>query len=136
MLIRLMESYVRSEFDRLKEDDKINHLIRDVKLRNHQPPQNLKRVKEVEVDDDILPPPIFQSDDEFDWEYRLNELGWEMLSNIKPPTKIELVKNIQSLKSPSIEVLEVFGRSDKTKLNLLFDKMVNKGNFSVIFIKE
>jgi len=75
MLIRLMESYVRSEFDRLKEDDKINHLIRDVKLRNHQPPQNLKRVKEVEVDDDILPPPIFQSDDEFDWEYRLNELG-------------------------------------------------------------
>jgi len=59
-----------------------------------------------------------------------------MLSNIKPPTKIELVKNIQSLKSPSIEVVEVFGRSDKTKLNLLFDKMVNKGNFSVIFIKE
>lgn len=59
-----------------------------------------------------------------------------MLSNIKPPTKIELVKNIQSLKSPTIEVIEVFSRNDKPKLNSQFDKMVTKGNFTVIFIKE
>ena len=75
MLIRLMESYVRSEFDRLKEDDKINHLIRDVKLRNHIPPKKLNKVKSVEVDeDDILPPPLFQNDDDIDWESRLNDL--------------------------------------------------------------
>lgn len=75
MLIRLMESYVRNEVGRLKEDDKINHLIRDVKLRNHIPPKKLNKVKSVEVDeDDILPPPLFQNDDDIDWESRLNDL--------------------------------------------------------------
>ena len=59
-----------------------------------------------------------------------------MLSNIKPPTKLELIKNLQSLKSPQIEVLEVMGRSDKNKLTTQFDKMISKGNFSIIFVRE
>lgn len=59
-----------------------------------------------------------------------------MLSNVKPPSKIELVKNIQSLRSPKIEVIEVFGRGDKSKLNSAFDKLITKGNFTVIFIRE
>ena len=59
-----------------------------------------------------------------------------MLSNIKPPTKLELIKNLQSLKSPQIEVLEVMGRSDKIKLTTQFDKMISKGNFSIIFVRE
>ena len=44
MLIRLMESYVRNEVGRLKEDDEINHLIRDVKLRNHITPKKMMTV--------------------------------------------------------------------------------------------
>ena len=59
-----------------------------------------------------------------------------MLSNIKPPTKLELIKNLQSLKSPQIEVLEIMGRSDKIKLTTQFDKMISKGNFSIIFVRE
>jgi len=59
-----------------------------------------------------------------------------MLSNIKPPTKLELIKNLQSLKSPQIEVLEVMSRSDKIKLTTQFDKMISKGNFSIIFVRE
>ena len=31
-----------------------------------------------------------------------------MISNIKRPTKSELVKNIQNLKNPKIDVFEVF----------------------------
>tara|TARA_B100001093_G_scaffold118642_1_gene111233 strand:+ start:1120 stop:1299 length:180 start_codon:yes stop_codon:yes gene_type:complete len=59
-----------------------------------------------------------------------------MLSNIKPPTKLELIKNLQSLKSPTIEVLEIMGRGDKTKLSTQFDRMVTKGSFSIIFVRE
>jgi len=59
-----------------------------------------------------------------------------MLSNIKPPTKLELIKNLQSLKSPTIEVLEISGRSDKSKLTTQFDRMVSKGSFSIIFVRE
>jgi hypothetical protein len=59
-----------------------------------------------------------------------------MLSNVKPPSKTELVRNIQSLRSPKIEVIEVFGRGDKPKFNSVFDKLITKGNFTVIFIKE
>ena len=76
MLIRLMESYVRSEFNRLKEEDKINHLIRDMKLRNHTQPENMKRFKEEVVDEeDLLPLPIIQSFDNDDWEEDLLRLG-------------------------------------------------------------
>ena len=59
-----------------------------------------------------------------------------MLSKIKiPKTKSELLKSIQTLRNPKIEVLEVWDRSDKTKLNQQFDKMIVKGHFSVMFLR-
>ena len=60
-----------------------------------------------------------------------------MLSKITTPkTKSELLKSIQTLKSPKIEVLEIWDRSDKTKLNQQFDKMIVKGHFSLIFLRS
>lgn len=60
-----------------------------------------------------------------------------MLGSIKTPSnKSQLIKSIQSLKNPQIEVIEVFDRSDKSKLTQQFDKMISKGNFTVIFLKE
>jgi len=60
-----------------------------------------------------------------------------MLGKITTPTnRMDLIKSIQSLKNPQIEVMEVLDRSDKTKLNQLFDKKIMKGNFSIIFFKE
>jgi|SaaInl5LU_22_DNA_1037371.scaffolds.fasta_scaffold13880_4 hypothetical protein len=55
---------------------------------------------------------------------------------ISPKTKTELIKSIQVLRSPKIEVMEVFDRSDKSKVTQHFDKMITKGNFTIIFIKE
>jgi hypothetical protein len=60
-----------------------------------------------------------------------------MLGSINTPSnKSQLIKSIQSLKNPQIEVIEVFDRSDKSKLTQQFDKMISKGNFTVIFLKE
>ena len=60
-----------------------------------------------------------------------------MLSKLTTPkSKSELIKSIQSIPNPKIEVIDVFDRSDKQKLNQLFDKMIVKGHFSIIFIKE
>jgi len=60
-----------------------------------------------------------------------------MLSKLTTPkSKSELIKSIQSIPNPKIEVIDVFDRSDKQKLNQHFDKMIVKGHFSVILIKE
>jgi len=60
-----------------------------------------------------------------------------MLSKITiPKAKSELLMSIQNLRNPKIEVLEVWDRSDKTKLNQQFDKMIVKGHFSVIFLRS
>ena len=60
-----------------------------------------------------------------------------MLSKITiPKTKSELLKSIQNLRNPRIEVLEVWDRSDKIKLNQQIDKMIVKGHFSVIFLRS
>ena len=60
-----------------------------------------------------------------------------MLSKITTPkTKSELLKSIQNLRNPRIEALEVWDRSDKTKLNQQFDKMIVKGHFSVMFLRS
>ena len=51
-----------------------------------------------------------------------------MLSLIKTPTnKSTLIKSLQSLRNPEIEVIEVFDRNDKTKLTQLFDRKIGKG---------
>ena len=60
-----------------------------------------------------------------------------MLSKLTTPkSKSQLIKSIQSIPNPKIEVVDVFDRSDKQKLNQYFDKMIVKGHFSIIFIKE
>ena len=59
-----------------------------------------------------------------------------MISTIKKPTKTELIKNIQNLKSPNIEVFEVF---DQTNKNTLFKNITNYlrfGNLSIIVIRN
>lgn len=55
---------------------------------------------------------------------------------IQSITKSQVIRLIQSLRSPKIEVMDIWGKSDKTKLTQHFDRMVIKGNFKIIFIKE
>ena len=60
-----------------------------------------------------------------------------MLSKLTTPkSKSQLLKSIHSIPNPKIEVIDVFDRSDKQKLNQHFDKMIVNGHFSIIFIKE
>ena len=59
-----------------------------------------------------------------------------MISSTVTPSKIELIKKIQSLKNPNIEVIEVFQKSDKVLINRKLDHLINKGHFSIILIKE
>jgi len=60
-----------------------------------------------------------------------------MLSKLTTPkSKSELIKSLQSIPNPKIEVVDVFDRSDKGKLNQHFDTMIVKGHFSIVFIKE
>ena len=62
--------------------------------------------------------------------------GLIMISTIKKPTKTELIKNIQNLKNPNIEVFEVFDQNNK---NTLFKNITNYlrfGNLSIIIIRN
>lgn len=59
-----------------------------------------------------------------------------MISNLKNPTKSELVKKIQSIKGNNFEIIEVLSRGDKSKVTQQFDKMISKGSFSIIFVRE
>ena len=59
-----------------------------------------------------------------------------MISNIKKPTKSELIKKLQSLKNPNIEIFEVFDQQNK---NTLFKNITNYlrfGNLSVIIVRN
>jgi hypothetical protein len=59
-----------------------------------------------------------------------------MISTIKKPTKTELIKNLQSLKNPNIEVFEVFDQNNK---NTLFKNITNYlrfGNLSIIIVRN
>ena len=55
---------------------------------------------------------------------------------IQPKNKSDLMKSLQSMNNPKIEVVDINRRSDKTKVTQTFDKMIVKGSFSVIFIRE
>jgi len=60
-----------------------------------------------------------------------------MLGKItNPNSKHQLIKSIQQLTNPKIEVVEVLDRGDKTKINQLFDRRIVRGNFTIIFIQE
>lgn len=60
-----------------------------------------------------------------------------MIGDVKLPSdKQSLIKSIQSLRNPKIEVIEVTQRSDRSKLIQAFDRKVSKGSFSVVFVTE
>ena len=59
-----------------------------------------------------------------------------MISGLSKPNKNDLIKSLSKMKKPTISVVEVFDRSDKTEIMKMFDKMILKGHFSVILIKE
>ena len=59
-----------------------------------------------------------------------------MLVSTQPKTKIELTKTITSMKSVEFEIVDVFSKDDKRNLNQVFDKMIRKGAFSVVLIRE
>ena len=66
MLVHLMETYIRSESKRLREDNDLNKMIVDLKHRNR------KEIKE-EIKENWEPPMIPYSSDE-GWEDRLLKL--------------------------------------------------------------
>ena len=58
-----------------------------------------------------------------------------MIGEVKLPSdKQSLIKSLQSLRNPKIEVIEVTQRTDKAKLVQAFDRKVSKGSFSVVFV--
>jgi len=59
-----------------------------------------------------------------------------MLSITKQPSKTELIKNIQILKTPKIQVIEVLSKKDRPYVIAQFNQMISKGNFSIIFVQE
>jgi hypothetical protein len=50
-------------------------------------------------------------------------------------SKNQLIKIIQTLRNPKVDVLEVWDKSDRSKLTQQFDKMIPKGNFTIIFVR-
>ena len=70
MMVHLIETYCRSEFKRLKEDNQLNQLVVELTQRNKR---DLKKQIKEEVRDEWEPPMIPLSSDE-DWEDRLLKL--------------------------------------------------------------
>ena len=50
-------------------------------------------------------------------------------------SKNQLIKIIQTLRNPKVDVLEVWDKNDRSKLTQQFDKMIPKGNFTIIFVR-
>jgi hypothetical protein len=59
-----------------------------------------------------------------------------MISGITKPNKNDLIKSLSKMRNPTINIVEVFDRTDKIKVMKMFDRLVSKGHFSVILIKE
>ena len=70
MMVHLIETYCRSEFKRLKEDNQLNQLVDELTQRNKR---DLKKQIKEEVREEWEPPMIPLSSDE-DWEERLFKL--------------------------------------------------------------
>ena len=52
------------------------------------------------------------------------------------PSKYELIKQIQSTRSPIIETFEVFSRDDKKEIMKSIDSNMRYGHFRVIILRE
>jgi hypothetical protein len=70
LLIGLLERWLRNEIDQMEKDNKFNHLLMDMKLRNRKSTPLVTSKNNDDDDDDLLPQPIFSSDD-YHWEDRL-----------------------------------------------------------------
>ena len=53
-----------------------------------------------------------------------------------PKTKQQLLRFVQSLKSPKIASVDVLSRDDKAIVQKEFDAMLRHGSFSVLFIND
>jgi len=53
-----------------------------------------------------------------------------------PKTKQQLLRFVQSMKSPKIASVDVLSRGDKASMQKVFDAMLRQGSFSVLFIKD
>ena len=73
MLLSLMETYIREENQRLKDDRSLNSLINDIEEKNHQSLSNQLKKSINTVKEESEPPMIPHSSDD-DWDEPLNEV--------------------------------------------------------------
>ena len=59
-----------------------------------------------------------------------------MISNIVKLSKSELVRKIQSLRSPKIDSFEIIDENSKRDVSKKLDMELRKGIFSIILIRE
>ena len=60
----------------------------------------------------------------------------KMISNIVKLSKSELVRKIQSLRSPKIDSFEIIDENSKRDVSKKLDMELRKGIFSIILIRE
>ena len=59
-----------------------------------------------------------------------------MISNVSNPNKFQLIKNLQSLRNPIIETIEVFSKDDISNITKTVNDNLRKSPVSVIIVRE
>lgn len=75
-LVGFMDNFVREEFKRLEESNRINEFIHNIRNRNQKPSKLNKTSDDVwkSSRDDYFPPTIPTINDDYDWELRWNDV--------------------------------------------------------------
>ena len=75
-LVGFMDNFVREEFKRLEESNRINEFIHNIRNRNLKPSKLTKTSDDVwkSSRDDYYPPTIPTIHDDYDWELRWNDV--------------------------------------------------------------
>ena len=75
-LVGFMDNFVREEFKRLEESNRINEFIHNIRNRNQKPSKLIKTSDDVwkSSRDDYYPPTIPTINDDYDWELRWNDV--------------------------------------------------------------
>jgi len=75
-LVGFMDNFVREEFKRLEESNRINEFIHNIRNRNQKPSKLTKTSDDVwkSSRDDYYPPTIPTINDDYDWELRWNDV--------------------------------------------------------------
>ena len=73
MLVRLMEDYMRSEHQKMKDDGSLNLMIKDIGQRNREGPKKEIKKDIRAVREEYEPPMIPMTSDNDDWQ-RENDL--------------------------------------------------------------